>query len=115
MANCGKHYHCVNPGDFTGLTSLLAIGIIAGALTLIEIALMVVAGAAIPGFGIIAGVLFIAAVFELCAYLSGGKLICLGNDSCTIGRIAELIPVGSDKTGFEQMDDDFTFNIILSP
>jgi hypothetical protein len=113
--NCGKYYHCVTKDDFTGLTSLLAIGIIAGALTLIEVALLVLAGSAIPGFGVIAGVLFILAVFELCAYLHGGKLICLGNDSCAIGRIVEFIPVGQGKTGFEKMDDDFTFNMLLSP
>lgn len=115
MVNCGQYYHCVTKDNFTGLTSLLAIGIAAGALTLIQVALLVFAGVGIPGFGIVAGVLFIAAVFDLCDFLHGGKLICLGNDSCTIGRIVELIPVGKGKSGFEKMDDDFTFNILLSP
>jgi hypothetical protein len=113
--DCGKYFHCVNKNDYTGLTGLLAIGIIAGALTLIEVALLIFAGSAIPYFGIVTSVLFIAAVFELCAFLHGGKLICLGLNSCVIGRIAEFIPVGQDKSGFEKMDDDFTFNIILSP
>ena len=113
--NCAKHYYCVSPQNYTGLTGLLAIGIFAGALTLIEVALLVFAGSAIPGFGIVAAVLFMAAVFELCDFLHGGKLICLKTSSCSIGRIAEFILVGQDKSGFEKMDDDFTFNIMLSP
>jgi len=115
MANCEKYYHCVTKEHFTGLTNVIALGILTGALTIVAIVAAVIAGAAIPGLGVIAGVVFVAAIFELCAFLSGGKLICLGNNSCAIGRIMELIPVGADKSGFEKMDDDFTFNILLSP
>ncbi len=115
MANCEQHFHCVTKDNFTGLTSVIAMGILAGALTIVAIVLAVVAGGVIPGLGVVAGVAFVAAIFELCDYLHGGKLICLGDNSCTIGRIVELIPVGADKSGFEKMDDDFTFNILLSP
>ncbi len=115
MANCEKYYHCVTKDNFTGLNNIIALGILSGALTIVAVVIAVIAGAAIPGLGIIAGALFVVAVFELCEYLHGGKLICLGDYSCAIGRIMELIPVGSDKSGFEKMDDDFTFNILLSP
>ncbi len=115
MANCGKYYHCVTKDHFTGLTNVIALGILAGSLTIGAIVVAVINGAAIPGLGVVAGVVFIVAIFELCAFLSGGKLICLGDNSCAIGRIMELIPVGEDKSGFEKMDDDFTFNILLSP
>ena len=115
MANCEQYYHCVTKDNFTGLTSTIALGILTGALTIIAIVAAVIGGAAIPGLGVVAGVLFVAAIFELCDYLHGGKLICLGDNSCVIGRIMEFIPVGSDKSGFEKIDDDFTFNILLSP
>ena len=115
MANCGQYYHCVTKDNFTGLNNIIALGILAGALTIVAIVVAVFAGAAIPGLGVVLGVAFVAAVFDLCDYLHGGKLICLGDNSCAIGRIMELIPVGSDKSGFEKMDDDFTFNILLSP
>src|SRR5262245_8579019 len=115
MANCEKYYHCVTKDNFTGLTNVIALGILAGALTIIAIVAAVILGSAIPGLGVIAGAVFVVAIFELCAFLSGGKLICLGDNSCAIGRIMELIPVGSDKSGFEQLDDDFTMNTLPSP
>src|SRR5262245_42196366 len=115
MANCEQYYHCVTKDNFTVLTSTIAVGILNGALTIIAIVAAVIGGAAIPGLGVVACVLFVAAIFELCDYLHGGKLICLGDNSCVIGRIMEFIPVGSDKSGFEKIDDDFTFNILLSP
>lgn len=113
--DCGKHYKCVSTADFKGLGSIIALGIFTGALVIIDVVAMVIAGAAIPGLGIVSGVLFVAAIFELCAFLHGGKLICIREDVCAIGRIMTLIPVGSDKKGFEKMDDDFTFNILISP
>jgi hypothetical protein len=115
MADCAKHFHCVNKDDFTGLTSIIALGILAGTMTIVAIVAAIFVGAAIPGLGVVAGVLFVAAIFELCAFLHGGKLICIRNDACTIGRIMELIPVGADKSGFEELDDDFTLNILPSP
>lgn len=115
MADCGQFFKCVSPSNFKPLTSVIALGIISGALIIADILIAIVSGAAVPGLGIVAGVLLIAAVFELCAFLSGGKLVCLGDDSCTIGRIMKLIPVGSDKSGFEKMDDDFTIDTLPSP
>lgn len=115
MANCAQHFKCVSKDDFKGLTSVIALGILSGTLTIIAIVAAVIVGAAIPGLGVVAGVLFVAAIFELCAFLHGGKLICIQDDACTIGRIMEIIPVGQDKSGFEKMDDDFTLNTLPCP
>ncbi len=113
--NCGKHFKCVTKDNFTGLTNVIAWGILTGALAIIEIVAMVIGGIAIPGLGVVAGVAFVVAIFELCAFLHGGKLICIQENACTIGRLMEIIPVGQDKSGFERMDDDFTMNILPSP
>lgn len=115
MGDCQKHYMCVPPDDFKGLGSTLAWAILAGALTAVEVVAAVVAGAPIPGLGIVAGVAFVVTVFELCRFLHGGKLVCIRDDTCTIGRIMEFVPVGADKSGFEEMEDDFTFNLLPSP
>lgn len=115
MADCGKHFKCVGTDQYVGLTSVIALGILSGAMIIIDIVAAIFAGAAIPGLGVVAGVLFVAAIFELCAFLHGGKLICIQDGSCTIGRLMEIIPVGQDKSGFEKMDDDFTMNTLPSP
>ena len=115
MADCGKHFKCVGTGQFVGVSSALVLAMLAGVMTLMDILIAVVAGAAVPVLGILAGVVFVAAVFELCAFLHGGKLICIEDSSCTIGRLMELIPVGHGKSGFEKMDDDFTMNILPAP
>lgn len=115
MANCGQYFKCVNKNNYKGLTSVIALGILSGTLVIAAIVAAVIIGAAIPGLGVVAGAVFIAAIFELCAFLHGGKLICIRDDACTIGRIMEIIPVGADKSGFEKMDDDFTMNILPSP
>jgi hypothetical protein len=73
------------------------------------------AGFVIPLAGLVAGPLLIAAVWDLCRFLKGGKLVCLEKNVCVIGKVMELIPVGADKSGLKKMDDDFTFNILLSP
>lgn len=115
MADCGQHFKCVGTNSWVGLTNTIALGILTGAMTIIAIVVAVIAGSAIPGLGVVAGVLFVAAIFELCAYLHGGKLICIEDGACTIGRLMKNHPVGSDKSGFEKMDDDFTMDILLSP
>lgn len=115
MADCAQYFHCVSKSAFKGLTSVIALGILSGAMIIVDIVVAIISGAAVPGLGIVAGVLFIAAIFELCAFLHGGKLICIQNDDCTIGRVMEIVPVGADKSGFEKMDDDFTLNILPSP
>jgi hypothetical protein len=55
--------------------------------------------------------------FLLCEYLLGGKLVCLagGGDECAIGIVAGLEPVGKGRSGFEAIDNDFSFNVLLAP
>jgi hypothetical protein len=115
MADCGQYFKCVSKNSFTPVTNVIVLGILSGALVIVDIVAAVIVGAAIPGLGVVAGALFIAAVFELCAFLHGGKLICIQDNACTIGRIMELIPVGSDKSGFEKIDDDYTINTLPCP
>ncbi len=112
--NCGKHFKCVSKDDFQPLGAI-ALGIFTAGLIIIDIVVAIIAGSAIPGLGFVAWATFVAAVFDLCRFLHGGKLICIEETICIIGRIMELIPVGADKTGLEEMDDDFTFNILPSP
>lgn len=108
MADCQKHFHCVAPADFKPLE--------AKTLGIASLIFAIVAGASLSILlGVVSGVLFIAAVFDLCRFLHGGKLVCLEEDVCVIGRVTKLIPVGSDKSGLEKMDDDFTFEIVVSP
>jgi hypothetical protein len=108
MANCHKHYFCVPPADFKPLSAeALAVA------SAVAILIGLVSGSVAAG--IIGGALWIAAVFELCHFLHGGKLICLQKGVCAIGRVAAVHPVGADKSGFEKMDDDFTFDLILAP
>lgn len=54
--------------------------------------------------------------FLLCEYLLGGKLVCLdgGRDACAIGVVVSREEVGS-KSGFEALDNDFSFNLLLLP
>ncbi len=104
--NCGKHFKCVRKEDYQPLNAI-SLGILAAAL--------LGAGIFAPGFGYIGGAFLIAAIWDMCRFLRGGKLVCLEDDVCVIGKVMELIPVWSDKDYFERMDDDFTFNILLSP
>lgn len=54
--------------------------------------------------------------FVLCDYLLGGKLVCLagGRDECAIGIVVSREEVGS-KSGFDALDNDFSFNMLLLP
>src|SRR5207249_5182907 len=36
-------------------------------------------------------------------------------DECAFGHIISIEPVGSGKSGFDQIDNDFCFNVLLSP
>lgn len=108
MADCQKHYHCVQASDYRPVE--------AATLAMVAVIFGVVSGiVGNPLGGAISGALWIAAVFDLCRYLEGGKLICHELKVCVIGRLVQLIPVGADKSGLDELDDDFTFNIVLSP
>jgi hypothetical protein len=49
-----------------------------------------------------------------CDYLLGGKLVCLGGDECAIGHITHFEPA-SEKSFPANLDNDFSFNILLTP
>jgi hypothetical protein len=53
--------------------------------------------------------------YQGCDYLLHGKLVCLGDDQCAIGRVASIETVDNSKTGFEKIDNDFCLNIALCP
>src|SRR5262245_65875808 len=55
--------------------------------------------------------------FLLCEYLLGGKLVCLagGGDECVIGVVVGIEEVGYQKSGFDAIDNDFSFNLLVSP
>jgi hypothetical protein len=55
--------------------------------------------------------------FALCEYLLGGKLVCLagGGDECAIGTVIGIEEVGYEKSGFDAIDNDFSFNLMLAP
>ena len=55
------------------------------------------------------------ALEQVCAFLRGGKLICLEKATCVIGRVVELEPVGHHKSGFEQIDNDYSANLLVAP
>jgi hypothetical protein len=51
-----------------------------------------------------------------CDYLLGGKLVCLGDgqDKCVIGHITHFEPA-SAKSFPSNLDNDFSFNVLLAP
>lgn len=57
------------------------------------------------------------AEFTLCDYLLGGKLVCLagGGDVCAIGIVVGVEEVGYQKSGFDAIDNDFSFNLLVLP
>ncbi len=69
----------------------------------------------VPGF-LEAGAGAIAE-FTLCEYLLGGKLVCLagGGDECAIGVVVGVEEVGYQKSGFDAIDNDFSFNLLVLP
>jgi hypothetical protein len=57
MADCQQYYKCVSKDDFKPLTSVIALGILSGGFAIVDIVAAVISGAAIPGLGVVAGVL----------------------------------------------------------
>lgn len=52
---------------------------------------------------------------DACNYLLGGKLVCLDGVRCAVGTIIHIEPVGYQKSGFDQIDNDFCVNLLLFP
>jgi hypothetical protein len=52
---------------------------------------------------------------KFCDYLLGGKLICRGESMCAFGRVIGLEPVGEGRSFPDDIDNDFSFNLLLAP
>jgi hypothetical protein len=53
---------------------------------------------------------------EACDFLLGGKLVCMSPDPvCAIGTIVGLEGTSYGKSGFDAIDNDFSFNLLLAP
>jgi len=51
-----------------------------------------------------------------CDFLLGGKLVCMAPDPvCVIGTIIGLEGTSYGKSGFDAIDNDFSFNLLLAP
>ena len=87
IAPPGQYTHCVDRKDYRDVPGLFDEGIP----TMIE--------------------------FILCEYLLGGKLVGLagGADRCAIGVVASVEQVGAGIEGFNAIDNDFSFNVVVAP
>lgn len=55
-----------------------------------------------------------SALMKVCDYILRGKLVCLGDDECAVGRVAGFETV-ADKSGVDKLDNDFSINLVLAP
>lgn len=55
-----------------------------------------------------------SALMKVCEYILYGKLVCLGDDQCAVGRVAAFETV-DDKSGVDKIDNDFSINLLLAP
>jgi hypothetical protein len=76
------------------------------------IASLVGGGSIAAAIGLIAGY---ATLDEVCRWLRGGKLICIKHNQCAIGLVYGLEPVGFQKPFPEDIDNDYSINIVLAP
>jgi hypothetical protein len=55
-----------------------------------------------------------SALMKVCDYILYGKLVCLEDDRCAVGRVAAFETV-DDKSGVDKLDNDFSINLLLAP
>src|SRR3954469_24329667 len=55
-----------------------------------------------------------SALMKVCDYILYGKLVCLEDDRCAVGRVAAFETV-DDKSGVDKIDNDFSINLLLAP
>jgi hypothetical protein len=55
-----------------------------------------------------------SALMKVCDYILYGKLVCLEDDRCAVGRVASFETV-DDKSGVDKLDNDFSINLLLAP
>jgi hypothetical protein len=102
--------HCIPRDRFDQLDFLSFIGPI-----LVFLGGIVLALATGPVGVIVATIGAWWALEKACAFLRGGKLVCIELFQCVIGRVVELEPVGHHKSGFENIDDDYAANLLVAP
>jgi hypothetical protein len=102
--------HCIPRDRFDELDFLSFIGPI-----LVFLGGIVLALATGPVGVIVATIGAWWALQKACAYLRGGKLVCIRKFDCVVGRVVELEPVGHHKSGFENIDDDYAANLLVAP
>jgi hypothetical protein len=102
--------HCIPRNEFDQLDFLSFIGPI-----LVFLGGIVVALATGPVGILVATIGAWWALQKACAFLRGGKLVCIQRFHCVIGRVVELEPVGHHKSGFENIDDDYAANLLIAP
>lgn len=88
-----------------------------------------IAGLVVGGFGVIIAIPALVQILRyLLDWIVNGKLICLsrsassgcacgdgGNIVCAIGEVADTEEVGQDKNPVEDIDNDYSINLILLP
>src|SRR4051812_3068842 len=105
-----QHTHCVSSSQYHGIGALAALGGVFAALGLL---LAFLGGSVATGPLLAFGALLI--LMDACDYLLGGKLICLGPGRCAIGRVMGLEPPGFRKPWPQNIDNDYSVNILLAP
>lgn len=114
--SCQKHFHCVKREDYLGTGGSIILGILKGTgVGLIFNAIFAALGLPSIANGFLAAAILYGFVDGLCAYLLGGKLVCIGLNQCVIGRILHIEEPGYGKSTFEHIDDDYCINILVSP
>ncbi|HEX8069635.1 MAG TPA: hypothetical protein VF546_06770 [Pyrinomonadaceae bacterium] len=114
--SCQKYFHCVKREDYLGAGGSIALGIFKGlGVGLIFNALFAALDLPSVANGFLAAAILYGFADGVCAYLLGGKLVCIGLDQCVIGRIIHIEQPGYGKSTFEQIDDDYCINILVSP
>jgi len=91
---------CVQPQDYADIPNLLET-------VLVDLADAVIAPVTL-------GPVVMFEIETALKYLLDGKLVCLGGDRCAVGQIVGFEPP-SDKNFPENIDNDFSFNVLLYP
>jgi hypothetical protein len=123
MSEGPQYTNCIEKADWKSAVESVGVANIAGAVTAIL--------AAVAGFPLAGLVLAFAAGAEIMRKVAewqlNGKLICLRNVQrrafndpdpdriCVLGKVLDFEKVGEDKSGFENIDNDFGLNLFIAP
>lgn len=110
--NAPIHTTCVQPKDFGPITPGLK-NLLKNFPHEVGFALLSFVMYGVPGlFG--SAVAAVAALHKICDFLLHGKLVCLPGSGCAIGTVVSIETVET-KNGFDSIDNDFCFNLMLAP